>query len=214
MLRYVYGNELSGYPVLQDTMHRDRASQFAERLKWDVHVDENGWERDEYDGMNPLYVIWENRDGTHGGSMRFLPTTEQTMVNDHFSDLLNGVDIRSPFIWECTRFVLGAGAQPRVAAAMMLAGGELMRAFSLTHLLGVFDPRMVRIYSMIGASPEVLGSSGSGRDKISVGLWPFRPQDRLRVLKRAGLSSEISEHWFSRSFGHPIREVQEVQKAA
>lgn len=210
MLRYVYGNDLSKYPILQDTMHRDRALQFAERLKWEVQVDKNGWERDEYDAMNPLYVIWENRDGTHGGSMRFLPTTQQTMVNDHFSDLLNGVDIRSPFIWECTRFVLGKGAPSRVAAAMMLAGGELMRAFSLTHLLGVFDPRMVRIYAMIGAAPEVLGSSGGGRDKISVGLWPFRPQDRIKVLMRAGLSSEISEHWFNRSFGYPIYEAQKT----
>lgn len=210
MLRYIYGNRLSDYPTLRDTMHRDRAHQFAKRLKWDVKVDQNGWERDEYDAMNPLYVIWENRDGTHGGSMRFLPTTGRTMVHDHFNALLNGVDIRSQFIWECTRFVLGTGAQPRVAAAMMLAGGELMRAFSLTYLLGVFDPRMVRIYSMIGASPEVLGSSGEGRDKISVGLWSFRPEDRRRVLKRAGLSPEISEHWFERSFGHPIMRMQKV----
>ena len=69
-----------------------------------------------------------------------------------------------------------------VAAALMLAGGELMRAFELTHLLGVFDARMVRIYKMIGASPEVLGSKGEGRDKISVGLWQFTP-DRAKVLR-------------------------------
>ena len=210
MLRYIYANELSQYPVLQASMHRDRAAQFAERLKWDVTVDENGWERDEYDALNPLYVIWVNNDGTHGGSMRFLPTTERTMVNDHFSELLRGEDIRSPFIWECTRFCLGKKSSPRVAAAMMLAGGELMRAFSLTHLLGVFDPRMVRIYSMIGASPEVLGSSGEGRDKISVGLWPFRPEDRVKVLRKAGLSSEISEHWFNRSFGRSLYEFREA----
>ena len=210
MLRYIYGDQLHHYPVLQDTMHRDRATQFAERLKWDVTVDANGWERDDYDVINPLYVIWENPDGTHGGSMRFLPTTGRTMVNDHFADLLNGADIRSPFVWECTRFVLNPKAGSRVAAAMMLAGGELMRAFSLTHLLGVFDPRMVRIYAMIGASPEVLGSSGAGRDKISVGLWPFRPQDRLKVLRRAGLSSQVSEHWFDRSFGHPVNQVRKV----
>ncbi|WP_439153948.1 acyl-homoserine-lactone synthase [Yoonia sp.] len=211
MLRYIYASDLSQYPALRASMHRDRATQFADRLKWAVTVDESGWERDEYDAMNPLYVIWVNPDGTHGGSMRFLPTTERTMVNDHFANLLNGVDIRSPFIWECTRFCLGRQSTPRVAAAMMLAGGELMRAFSLTHLLGVFDPRMVRIYSMIGASPEVLGSMGEGRDKISVGLWPFRPEDRVKVLRRAGLSSEISEHWFARSFG---RTVQQIEKAA
>ena len=207
MLRYIYASKLSQFPVLRETMFKDRATQFSDRLKWAVSVDENGWERDEYDAMNPLYVIWQNPDGTHGGSMRFLPTTGRTMVNDHFAALLNGGNIRNPAIWECTRFCLGSQSNPRVAAAMMLAGGELMRANGLSHLLGVFDPRMVRIYSMIGASPEVLGSMGEGRDKISVGLWPFRPADRLKVLRRAGLSSEISEHWFERSFGYPVHEV-------
>jgi len=211
MLRYIYANDLVHYPALRASMHRDRATQFATRLGWEVTVDENGWERDEYDDMNPLYVIWVHPDGTHGGSMRFLPTTARTMVSDHFADLLNGTDIRSPLIWECTRFCLGHDANPRIAAAMMLAGGELMRAFSLTHLLGVFDARMVRIYAMIGASPQVLGSSGTGRDKISVGLWPYRPVDRIKVLRRAGLSSDISEHWFNRSFG---RTVQATQHAA
>ncbi len=206
MLRYVYANDLGQFSKLQDTMHRDRALQFKTRLKWDVTVDARGWEQDEYDGLNPLYVIWENADGTHGGSMRFLPTSGRTMVNDHFSHL-SDTQISSPYIWECTRFCLAPGAAPRVAGALMLAGGELMRAFSLTHLLGVFDARMIRIYKMIGAAPEVLGSTGEGRDRISVGLWSFRQEDRQKVLRRAGLSSEISEAWFNRSFGQPITQM-------
>ncbi len=204
MLRYIYGDALSAYPRLQDTMHRDRAVQFRDRLKWDVSVDENGWERDQYDDLNPLYVIWENERGEHGGSMRFLPTSGRTMVNEHFAHL-SDTQITSPLIWECTRFCLAPDAGPRVAGALMLAGGELMRAFSLTHLLGVFDARMVRIYRMIGASPEVLGTTGTGRDQISVGLWAYRAEDRVKVLRRAGLSSTISEAWFNRSFGYTVR---------
>jgi len=206
MLRYIYANDLGQFAKLQDTMHRDRATQFKDRLRWEVTVDDRGWEQDEYDGLNPLYVIWEEPDGSHGGSMRFLPTSGRTMVNDHFAHL-SDTQISSPFIWECTRFCLAPGASPRVAGALMLAGGELMRAFALTHLLGVFDARMVRIYNMIGAAPEVLGSTGSGRDKISVGLWAFRNEDRQKVLRRAGLSSEISEHWFNRSFGKTIAQI-------
>ena len=205
MLRYIYGTELHLYPVLRDTMHRDRAAQFRDRMKWDVTVDADGFERDEYDAMNPLYVIWQQPDGTHGGSMRFLPTSGRTMVQDHFAPLLNGADIASDQIWECTRFCIAQGVGAHVAGALMLAGGELMRAFDLTHLLGVFDARMVRIYNMIGAAPVVLGSMGEGRDKISVGLWSFKPEDRVNVLRRAGVSSDLSEHWFARSFGHPIR---------
>jgi len=175
MLRYIYADDLGAHAKLQDTMHKDRATQFRDRLKWEVSVDARGWEQDEYDALNPLYVIWEEPDGSHGGSMRFLPTSGRTMVNEHFADLMD-TTITSPLIWECTRFCLAPKASSRVAAALMLAGGELMRAFQLTHL----------------------------RDRISVGLWEYNADDRAKVLLRAGLSSEISENWFNRSFGHPI----------
>lgn len=204
MLRYIYGRDLAFTPQLRDSMHRDRADQFKRRLGWAVSVDENGFERDEYDRDDTLYVIWVMPDGSHGGSMRFLPLDGPTMVNDHFAGLMDGKPLRDPQIWECTRFCLRDKVPSHVAAALMLAGGELMRCFNLTHLLGVFDARMIRIYRMIGASPKVLGSSGEGRDQISVGLWEYRHADRVKVLLRAGVSSDVSEHWFHRSFGHPI----------
>ena len=204
MLRYIYGRDLPQVPLLQATMHSDRADQFKRRLAWAVAVDDRGWEHDEYDRDDTLYVIWVMPDGTHGGSMRFLPTTAPVMVNEHFGDLLDGGAIHDPLIWECTRYCLRENVSSRVAAALMLAGGELMRGFGLTHLLGVFDARMIRIYRMIGSSPDVLGQSGTGRDQISVGLWAFRAADRARVLHRAGVSSELSEHWFHRAFGRPV----------
>ena len=203
MIRYLYAEDLRQHPALQAGMHRDRASQFRDRLKWDVTVDHDGWERDDYDALDPLYVIWEPAPGLHGGSMRFLPMSGRTMVAEHFAPLLPRA-ISSPQVWECTRFCMAPQAGPRVAGLLMLAGGELMRAFGLTHLLGVFDARMIRIYNAVGAAPEVLGTSGSGRDAISVGLWPYRADDRLRVLRRAGVSSQVSEAWFARSFGHTI----------
>ena len=99
MLHFIYANDLVHYPVLANSMFRDRADQFKTRLGWDVDVDARGHERDAYDDLNPLYVIWEEPDGSHGGSMRFLPTTGRTMVNEHFADILSG-PITSPFIWE------------------------------------------------------------------------------------------------------------------
>ncbi len=212
MLRYIYGNDLTKFPRLRDSMFRDRAEQFKTRLEWDVEVDKNGFERDEYDMLNPLYVIWQMPDGTHGGSMRLLPTTGATMVNDHFSHLNGGGHIVSPLIWECTRFCLTPNAGSRIAAALMLAGGEVMRNFGVKHYVGVFDARMVRIYRAIGSSPEIVGSEGEGRDRISVGLWEFTDDSRAKVSKRAGLTPEVSRLWFKRSFGpgspgHPHRQM-------
>jgi N-acyl-L-homoserine lactone synthetase len=200
MLRYIYGDQLKAHERLAAEMFRDRADQFKVRLNWEVSVDAQGFERDEYDDLNPLYVIWENADGTHGGSMRFLPTVGRVMVNDHFPHLLGGDSISSPTIWECTRFCLSRGANPKVAAALMLAGGEIMEGFGVEHFVGVFDARMVRIYRRIGSSPEVLGQEGEGRTQISVGLWHFAPEAKALVAQKAGLSPEISRLWFDRAF--------------
>ncbi|MCA0871023.1 autoinducer synthase [Seohaeicola saemankumensis] len=201
MLRYIYANELHRFPKLGHTMFLDRADQFRTRLGWDVHVDANGEERDGYDDLNPLYVIWENPGGCHGGSMRFLPTTGPVMVNDVFGHLTGGSPVVSPLIWECTRFCLARDAGSNVAAALMLGGGEIMTGFGIRHFVGVFDARMVRIYRAIGSSPEVLGSEGEGRDRISVGLWEFTPEAQKKVAERAGVSPELSRLWFARDFG-------------
>ena len=201
MLRYLYADQLAQHPRLADSMFTDRADQFKERLGWEVSVDVNGHERDQYDDLNPLYVIWENADGSHGGSMRFLPTTGPVMVNDFFGHLTGGGPITSPVIWECTRFCLSRDADSKVAAALMLGGGEIMQGFGVEHFVGVFDARMVRIYRMIGSSPDVLGSEGNGLEAISVGLWAFTPEAQGKVAARAGITPELSRMWFNRAFG-------------
>ena len=158
MLRYLYADELHKYPKLAEGMFRDRADQFKTRLGWDVKINEKGEERDQYDDLNPIYVIWEEPDGSHGGPMRILPTTGPVMINEVFGHLTGGSPIRSPLIWEVTRFCLSRTASPHTAGAIMLSGGEVMEGFGLTHIAGVFDARMIRIYRLIGSSPTVLGS--------------------------------------------------------
>ncbi|PZX18371.1 acyl homoserine lactone synthase [Palleronia aestuarii] len=200
MIRYLYADELGQHPLLSATMFRDRATQFRDRLNWDVTVDADGFERDQYDELGPLYVIWERPDGTHGGSMRFLPTTGRTMVNEHFLSLTDGARIQSPIIWECTRFCLAPGAGSATSAALMLAGGEILRGFQLMNFVGVFDARMIRVYKMLGGEPEILGMSGTGPDAIGVGLWSFTETAETRLLRRAGLTAAQSRAWFTAAF--------------
>ncbi|MEP4036810.1 MULTISPECIES: acyl-homoserine-lactone synthase [unclassified Pseudophaeobacter] len=207
MLRYVYARDLNTHADLAHSMFVDRADQFQTRLGWDVQVDHRGEERDQYDALNPLYVIWEMPDGSHGGSMRFLPTTGPVMVNDIFDNLTGGNPISSPLIWECTRFCLSRDASGNVAGALTLAGLEIMRNLSVPHFAGVFDRRMVRIYRSLGFSPEIISSAGEGRDRISLGLWEYDVQAYLRVAQRAGITPEMSQEWFDRSFGGITRDA-------
>lgn len=195
MLRYLYAADLQRFPRLAQSMFTDRAEQFARRLGWEVSVDAAGEERDQYDALNPLYVIWERPDGLHGGSMRFLPTTGRTMVNEHFSHLNDGHPITSPFIWECTRFCLSPDADRRAAPALALGAGELMAHLKLQHYVGVFDTRMERIYRLMGLVPEVLGRSGEGRDAIGVGLWSMDETAFAPTLARVGVDRATSVGW-------------------
>lgn len=201
MIRFLDAETLRRYPALRASMFRDRADQFKRRLNWDVTVDAQGFETDEYDAMNPVYVIWQGADGRHGGSMRVMPTEGPTMIEDHFAHLTGGRRIAGPRIWECTRFCLSPSAGPRVAGALMLAGAQFGMSVGLTHSVGVFDARMVLIYRRIGWQPTVLGTQGDGRSAISVGLWSIDADLPARLTRRAGLSAEIVDHAFARDRG-------------
>ena len=183
MLRILTAPALDRDPALRDAMLRDRATQFRDRLGWPVSVDASGRERDEYDTDAALYVVVTDAHGRHQGSARFLPTTGRHMTEDHFLHL-TGVAFRSPLIWEVTRFCLAPGAGRDVAPLLMLGGAEVMRMLRLTHLLGVFDLPMMRVYAAIGASPDLLGA----RDGIAAGLWEEGAPARARLLRRARLT--------------------------
>jgi len=204
MIYFKYGDELNGFNYLKHSMFKDRAEQFSTRLGWAVSVDSNGEERDEYDWLNPLYVIVTNPDGSHAGSMRFLPTVNRTMVNEHFLHLTSGAEIRSPLIWECTRFCVSQSAGKLTAAKLMAAGGKIMFEYSLKHFIGVFDQRMERVYRMIGSSPIVLGREAVGCERTSVGLWEFDKISYCKLLKKANVTSiEMELFWVNSAIDIP-----------
>lgn len=194
MLHIVYADDLDRLPKLRGSMFKHRAIQFQERLCWPVHVDKHGRERDEYDDLNPLYVIWERRDGTHGGSMRFLPTTGDTMLNDHFSHLTNCVGIRSPFIWECTRLCIAPEADPATLSKLMLGAFKLGLRFQLNYAVAVVDFQMFRIIRR--AEPETIGQCIYRINGICVGLWTFEKMRRARLEERAAITARDSVAWY------------------
>lgn len=196
MIRFLYGSQLKWLPRLRNTMHQDRADQFKRRLGWEVTVSDDGEERDEYDKNDPLYVIWQKQDGTHGGSMRLMPTTGQCMINDHFLHIIGNRPIKDPKIWECSRFCLNRKVKPGTASTLMLAGGEVMRQLDLHHLVGIFDARMERVYRKVGATPEILGTQGFGRDKVSAGLWKNTLASQKNVERKSEVTIDAITRWF------------------
>lgn len=189
MISYIYANDLP--TTLRTDMFQSRRQQFSERLGWDLNVNENGEEIDEYDGLNPLYIIGRDKLGRHTGSLRMLPTMGPTMINDHFSEI-SGMTIQEPQVWEATRFT----AAPHVASHLLLASCELGLRFGLRHCIGVFDTPMVRVYRKLGWSPEVIGES----EGISVGVWTFSEEVRDALCARHNILGSDVANWYDRSF--------------
>jgi acyl homoserine lactone synthase len=201
MIRYLYASELTEHPTLAAAMFRDRKVQFRDRMGWDVTVDELGWETDEYDALDPLYVIATDAEGRHEGSMRFLPTTGVTMLSEVFPHLLGGARVSMPGIWECTRFCLAPGASGGTARRLLLAASELGLGLGLSASVGVFDVPMLRVYRRLGWKPEVLGQQGG----IAAGLWTFSEEVHDALLGACGIAPRASRNWFEATFGDIVQ---------
>jgi N-acyl-L-homoserine lactone synthetase len=163
-------------PRLIDSMYRDRAAVFRDRLGWDLTVDDRGWECDEYDALNPLYCIAALPDGTHGGSLRLLPTTGRTMLHDHFAALLGPAEVRSPTIWEVTRLCVTPRATPwtslvRLSSLVMHAAAEFGMRAGVTQFVGVYAAAMTAVYHRCGQVPRCIGKQQRGEEEICAGLW-------------------------------------------
>jgi len=201
MIRQVTSRNASANETLLEEMFRARKRLFKDRLNWDVTVDARGREMDEYDRLDPLYVIAVDDDGHHQGSCRLLPTTGETMLRDHFTRLFDGVVIESPLIWECTRFCVDSeagttltphGVQKHTTelfCGMVETGIEA----GIQQVVGVFDRRMIRIYSRSGWSPEVVGQSGEGRDAIFLGIWDVDEPSVASIREAGGLVGPVLE---------------------
>ena len=62
--------------------------------------------------------------------------------------------------------------------------------------------------TLIGAAPELSGSTGQDEDFIGVGLWSFNAELHEKVAQRAGIPAAQSCHWFYSAFGVKSRLAQ------
>lgn len=164
MLSVIDGSERELYPKLIDQMHQLRASVFRDRLGWAVEV-VDGRERDRFDDLAPLYVLSLSPEGKVVGCLRALQTTGPNMLADVFPELLPpGEVVRSPLIWELTRFCVDMSyAADRSGNVLSKITGELLcglfetgLAAGLTHVVSVFDIRMEKVLRRAACIPHRL----------------------------------------------------------
>ena len=197
MVTFFRASQISQNADLASQMFRDRAAQFRDRMSWDVTVDDLGWETDEYDSLDPVYIVVHDAEGGHAGSMRLLPTTGRTMLAEVFPHLLDHEPARDAGIWECTRFCLSPSAGAGVAQMMLLAAFEAGSGHGVRQAYGVFDTPMIRVYRRLGWTPEVLGRENG----ISAGIWTFTPDVHERLCRDTGIEPRKLRRIFEEALG-------------
>lgn len=96
---------LRSNPVLC-AMFAARKAVFVDLLKWDVPVIDGQFEADQFDDEHAVYLVFTERDGSHLGSARLLPTTRPHILGCLYPDLCREAPPRGPDVFEITRFCL------------------------------------------------------------------------------------------------------------
>jgi len=162
MIVIVDGMNKREYSELLDQMYRLRARVFGDRLGWEVSV-VNGREFDDFDALDPAYVIGVDDQGQVISCVRALQTTGPHMLSDVFSEILDGEPpLRSATIWESTRFCvdttrLGKGRGPNTVSyatcELMIGSLEYAQRSGISDIITVIDPVVERVLKRSDNAP-------------------------------------------------------------
>ncbi len=184
----VKGLDLARHGALLESMFRARARFYDDRLCRDVHVDDRGWEIDELDGDDALYIVLGDSGGGHLASLRLLPSEAKTALNDAFISVVDGAAFENAAVWECTRLMVDAvdaDTTHAVTAQLLLALCETAQAAGIRLVTGAFDAQTLPILARAGWRPELVGQSGQGREAVYLGYWHV-DESNADALRKAG----------------------------
>lgn len=187
--------------VLEE-MFQLRARVFGGRLGWDVEVTD-GKEIDQFDHLDPAYVIGLDDDGHVVACVRALQTTGPHMLSDVFQVLLDGEPpMRSATLWESTRFCvdtqrLGGGASMKAVSLatceLMIGSLEYAKRSGITDIITVIDPVINRVLKRSDNAPyDYVGSTKQmGKVAAMAALLDCTDERINRVRAFSGIDHDV-----------------------
>ncbi|MEH6487989.1 acyl-homoserine-lactone synthase [Hyphomonas oceanitis] len=106
MFTIITPEKRAGHTDELDQMYRMRYRIVVGEWKWDIPGIDFGYDKDQFDTDETVYVIVQNEAGDIVATSRLNPTMRPHMMSELFSDYCNlqpypvGADV-----WECSRFV-------------------------------------------------------------------------------------------------------------
>src|SRR3979490_2654709 len=180
-------------------MHRIRKPVFKDRLGWDVAVS-GELEVDEYDALEPSYLLSIDRRVIVNGCVRLLPTTGPNMLRDIFPSFVTKAAVpRGERVWEASRFAVSRNATAAEAGVSQttydLLIGVLKFGLSngISTIVCVVDLRMERILRRAGWQLERLGPAHRiGRTIAMAGQLDVSAQILRQLEARVGLAHAVA----------------------
>jgi N-acyl-L-homoserine lactone synthetase len=199
--------ERAQYRDVLKQMLQTRKRVFFDTLKWDVSI-AGDREVDAYDDLNPVYLVWCDRERSrHYGSIRLMPTTGPTLLHDTFGRTFpDAAALVAPGIWEGTRMCLDETAlgrdypdmpAGRAFSLLLVALCEFGLSHKIHTLISNYEPHFRRVYARAGARVHELGRAhGFGRHPVCCGAFEVSPDVLSGMRARLGLSGPVygAEH--------------------
>ena len=184
--------ELATNRHMQDYF-RMRKDVFVDQLGWELFIDEDGFEKDEYDTEDAIYVMRSINGETVAG-LRLLPTTNRFtdangieksyLLRDSFLGKIENIDKgvceeeppTHEQIWEMTRVI--TSAQPKELKLMMEEVCAFHRAQGGSHYLFHTRKAVARLAVIWGYDMQPLGplsTFGKGQyQAYKVSVYPSK----------------------------------------
>jgi acyl homoserine lactone synthase len=184
-----------------DGMFRLREEIFFQKLGWEVSSN-GGLEQDNFDDLDPVYLIARNTKRRVSGCTRLMPTMGPYMLRDVFPELLQGEDAPADeTTWELSRFTASPD-RDNIQAGIGEVSLELMRSAvtfaeenGIKRYVAVTSASMERMLKRLGLPMRRLGEGKAlrigkvstvacyipidGRTRAAL-MMPSRPEAQLR----------------------------------
>ncbi len=202
MIRLISGSQRTQFPREIAQMHEIRKRTFHDRLNWQVRT-LRSWEIDEFDALDPLYLISIGPNGNVRGALRLLPTTGPNMLADVFPELLpDGMRIESATVWESSRFSVDQEAAAersenllnRTTGELLIGIVEVGLIAGLTEVVSVYDAMFARILKRANCPAELIGKPARiGKVMGYAALFEISERMLENLRKASGINEPVIE---------------------
>lgn len=162
MIEIVQAGQAGKTSLLFD-MHRLRARVFKDMLKWDVNVNDDGLEIDDFDLPDAVYILALSEDRRVIGSWRLLPTTGPTMIRDVWPQFLKSLPMPvASNIYEVSRFSVNSlnpdsrankAESQQAVGEMFVALTALCMKAGIDEIHTLYDDRIAKVIAKIDCAP-------------------------------------------------------------